>query len=132
MDERIKQKIDERIDGLIDDLSAYSIDSKEKKAIVEELETLHKLRIEELKMHMAEREIDLKTSEMERDQVLKSVQASNQRLDNIANSAVKLTEVLLNIIAYDIWNRRGLRFEMTGTVGSLWTRNLMSKMLPKK
>lgn len=132
MDYQIKNKIDKRIDCLIDDLDAYPIESKERSAIMDELTALHKLRVEELKMHAAERELDLKEVEMERDQVLKSAQVNNQKIDNMANGAVKLAEVLLNIIAYDIWNRRGLKFEMTGTVGSLWTRNLMSKMLPKK
>lgn len=132
MDYQIKNKIDKRIDCLIDDLDAYSVESKERSAIMDELAALHKLRVEELKMLAAERELDLKEVEMERDQVLKSAQVANQRFDNVADGAVKLAEVLLNIIAYDIWNRRGLKFEMTGTVGSLWTRNLMSKMLPKK
>lgn len=132
MDYQIKNKIDKKIDCLIDDLDTYSVESKERSAIMDELTALHKLRVEELKMHAAERELDLKEIEMERDQVLKSAQVANQRLDNIVDGGVKLAEVLLNIIAYDIWNRRGLNFEMTGTVGSLWTRNLMSKMLPKK
>lgn len=56
----------------------------------------------------------------------------DERFNVIVNAAISVGTTLLGIVTYDIWMRRGLRFEEHGTIVNPWTKNLMSKMTPKK
>ena len=56
----------------------------------------------------------------------------DQNLDRWIGLGVQVGLAVGGWLVYDIWNRRGLKFEETGTITSPWTRNLVSRMLPKK
>lgn len=82
----------------------------------------------ELREKQLENEANNKLQELD----LKKTQAKEQRIDRIFNYGVQVGLTVMGLVAYDVWNRRGLRFEETGTITSKITQNLMSKMLPKK
>ncbi len=54
------------------------------------------------------------------------------RKDRIVNTLTQIGVAVGGWLVYDIWHRRGLKFEETGMVNSQWTKNLMSKMFPRR
>lgn len=142
MDE-IKDLLGEEIIKEIKDLSSLEPGSEAKSKAIDDVAKLYKLKIEETK---AETERNYKNNqyELERDKLdldeqvatidceIKNAQQKAADVDRWVNIGVQIGITLGGWIVYDIWHRRGLKFEETGTVGSQWTRNLMTKMLPKK
>lgn len=57
---------------------------------------------------------------------------SERRKDRLFSMLTQVGIAVGGWICYDVWHRRGLKFEETGIVTSHWTRNLMSRMIPKK
>lgn len=137
----IKQMLDEQIKTEIEGLASLQTGSEEKSKATHVVTELYKLRLDEMKIK-AEREEHLDRNELERDKhflesqsrdderVLKEVQYKSQNLDRWINVGLITGQLLITIIAYDIWNRRGLKFEEEGTIRSPHTRNLLSKMIP--
>lgn len=125
MKDKIQGLLDEVIVEEIRNLSDLEAGSKEKSAAVEDLTNLYKLKIEEAKIEQAKIE---KSEEKD----MKQAQLKSQALDRWINIGVQVGLAIGGWVAYDIWNRRGLRFEETGTITSPMTRNLISRMLPKK
>ena len=125
MKENAQNLLDEVIVDEIKNLSVMETGSQQKSKAVEDLTQLYKLKIEEAKIKQAERD---RLEEKE----FRETQAKSQFLDRCINVGLQIGLAVGGWIAYDIWNRRGLRFEETGTITSQWTRNLLSKMVPKK
>lgn len=58
--------------------------------------------------------------------------AGESRKDRIVNAFTQVGIAVGSWLMYDIWHRRGLKFEEVGMVNSQWTKNLMSKMFPRR
>lgn len=125
MEDKIRESLDEVIGKEIENLSTFETGSKEKSTAIADLTQLYRLRIEEAKIEQAKNE---KYDELD----IKHAQLNAQSLDRLINVGLQIGLTIGGWIAYDIWNRRGLKFEETGTITSPWTRNLLSRMLPKK
>mgnify|MGYP003288329965 CR=1 FL=1 len=126
------------LSGVIEDglknLDKLEDGSKEKSAAIDGLSKLYQLKIEEERSQAAHIE-NMKRLEQEHNQSIiensqKSEQLKEQSIDRWINFGLQVGIAVGGWIAYDRWNRRGLKFEETGTVTSPLTRNLMSKMLP--
>lgn len=134
--EEIKDLLSEEIETEIEKLSSFADGSEEKNRAIKDLSVLHSLRINEIKVE-TERETeknryDLDLLSRADDISNKEAQRKSDRVNLIVNIGVQVGLAIGGWIVYDIWNRRGLKFEETGTVTSPWTRNLISKMTPKK
>ena len=57
--------------------------------------------------------------------------AKSQIVDPILRTGGQVLIGIAGLIAYNAWYRRGLKFEIEGTVTSSMTRQLLSKMAPK-
>lgn len=125
MEDRNQKLLDEVIEKEIRNLSVLLSGSQEKSKAINDLTELYKLRIEEIKLKQAE-------AENAEDRTLKQKQLVSQAWDRWVNVGVQIGLSTMGLIAYDIWYRRGLRFEETGTIGAPMTRNLISRMLPRK
>lgn len=125
MEDRNQKLLDEVIGKEIQNLSDLPIGSQEKSKAVDNLTELYKLKIEEAKIKQAKAE---KSEEME----IRQKQLKSQALDRWINVGVQVGLAIGSLIAYDVWFKRGLRFEETGTITSPMTRNLLSRMLPRK
>lgn len=105
----------------IDDLAVlYKLKIEEEKAIFETDDNSKKWYLEKERIKNEERDLELREKQLK-----------EQKTDRLANLGVQIGLSLLSIVAYDIWNRRGLKFEEHGTITSPMTRNLLLKMLPK-
>lgn len=108
----------------------------EKNTAIDNVVKLYKLKIEEDRLEAEfndkfderEREYEDKLNERE----LKANQAKVQNIQNWVMGIGQLLMTVLGFVAYDIWNKRGLKFEETGTIAAQTNRNLFSKLTPKK
>lgn len=125
MDKTIQIMIDDVIKEEIGNLSTLDAGSKEKTAAVEDLKKLCEIRMEEAKIEQAKCE---KQDELD----AKWAQIDQSKLDRWINVGLQIGLTAASLIAYDVWFKRGLRFEETGTIRTPMTRNLLSRMLPGK
>lgn len=132
MKDGIQKTLNEVIDIKLRNLVSLSFNSEERSNAIRELTELYKLRIEESKIDQVAIEIANKEVENDREWAIKREQLKNQTLDRYFSIGIQIGLAVGGWIVYDIWNRRGLKFEETGTITSPWTRNLISRMLPKK
>ena len=91
----------------------------------------------EVKLHQADESLKRDQMAMERefheaDDKSKHEQLSDQGIERYFRYGAMALELVLPIVAYGMWYRKGLKFEETGTVTSPMTKNLIAKMLPKK
>lgn len=134
MDE-IRNLLDKQIKTEIENLDYLEMGSKEKQNAIDGIAKLYELRLSENKAetdqieNQARMELDTKKVENEIDS--DKVKRKGANLDRWISLGLQIAIPLGTFIAYDIWHRRGLKFEETGTITSPWTRNLMSKMTPK-
>lgn len=117
MDAKIQRLLDETIEKEIQTISAMK-EGEEKSDAITNLTQLHKMRVEEIKA--------------EQGKYVQETQAKTQNLDRWINIGVQVGLAVSSLIAYNAWYNRGLRFEETGSITSPMTRNLLSRMLPKK
>lgn len=135
MDE-IRDLLGEEIKDEIQNLSSLNVGSEAKSKAIEDVAKLYRLRIEEIKAETektdAQKRVELE--QLKRDDAIKSeeLQRENQKIDRLVNVGLQAGLMIGGWIVYDIWQRRGLKFEENGVVASPWTRNLMSKMFPRK
>lgn len=123
--EEIKRMLDEEIKTEIQELSKYETGSKEKSAAIEDLATLYRLKIEE-----NEKEDSMIIQEFECK--LKEDQKSEQIKDRYFRLGIAAAELVLPLVFYAFWMRRGFKFEETGTYTSTTFRGLFNRFRPTK
>lgn len=140
--DQIKQLLDEEIKTEIENLSSLPDGSQEKTLAIDDLTKIYKLRIEEIKAE-TDRTDKKQSNDLERDKFTYSTLVQDdenayrercrrdQNLDRWLNFGLQIGLTVIGFIAYDVWNRRGFRFEENGTITSPQNRNLLSKMIPR-
>ena len=126
MDE-IKAKIDEVIKQEIDGLASLTGDDRRK--AIDNLVKLHDLRIDEVKVQTEAIEGSLQ-KEMEAE--LKRDQLNEAAKDRYCRVGVEVAGIVLPLVFYGIWMRRGFKFEESGTFTSTTFRNLFGRFRPTK
>lgn len=129
MDEEIRKLLEEEIKTEIRDLSTLEPGSKEKSTAIEDLAKLYKLRIEETKNEL---DFDEKYYDRENDKQLKKDQLEEQVKDRYFRFGVEAAGIILPLIFYAIWMKRGFKFEETGTYTSTTFRGLFNRFKPTK
>lgn len=140
MEENIKILLEEEIRAEISDLSNLESGSKEKTVAIEDLVKLYRLKIEETKNELdfdekRERRImetDIEIKNRERDEQLKKEQLADQVKERYFRIGIATAEIVLPLIFYASWMRRGFKFEETGTYTSTTFRGLFNRFKPTK
>ena len=130
MNIKIRRELDKEILKEIQDLSVLQTGSKEKDMAIENLATLYKLNIEEVKIKyeaLDRRNAD-KTSEHDLD--LKQQQIDESIKDRYFKIGIEVAGLIVPIIFYGIWMKKGLKFEETGTFTSTTFRGLFNRFKP--
>lgn len=135
MDE-IKDLLGDEIKKEINNLSSLDDATEKKSKAIDDIAKLYRLKLEETKIE-AELEDNRNRHELEKmakddERTSREEQRKKINLDRVVDVGLQVLTVVGGWIAYDVWHRRGLKFEETGSVTSPFTRNLMTKMLPKK
>lgn len=154
MSENIKELLNEEIAAEIQAISSLDSGSEEKSKAIEDLAKLYRLRIEETKSELdAEdkrsrrtleseanvRENEIKKSQLDeqikadvQDEQYKRSQLDEQVKDRYFKLGIAAAELLIPIIFYGIWMRKGFKFEETGTYTSTTFRGLFNRFRPTK
>jgi len=119
----IKSLLDGVIETTLQDLEGLSPDAQS--AAIENLATLHKLRIEEIK---AEAEAEDKRENVQ----VKKRQLNEQVIDRYVNLGIAVAELVLPLIFYGVWMGKGFKFEESGTYTSATFKNLFNRFKPTK
>lgn len=129
MGEEIKGLLEKEIKSEIENLNTLKAGSPEHSTAVESLTKLYKLKIEEDKSSMdyyekkesRNTELDIKRNQM--DEAVK---------DRYFRLGIAAAELVLPLMFYGIWMKRGFTFEKEGTFTSQTFRGLFSRFKPTK
>lgn len=129
MGEEIKSLLAKEIESEIENLDSLTPGSQEHSAAVESLAKLYKLKIEEDKTSMEYLE---KTDMHESDKGFKVAQLEESIKDRYFRLGIAAAELILPLMFYGIWMKRGFAFEKDGTFTSQTFRGLFSRFRPTK
>jgi len=129
MNEEIRKLLEEEIKAEIRDLSTLEPGSKEKSTAIEDLAKLYKLRIEETKN---EWDFTEKYESRDSDIQFKKDQLKEQVKDRYFRFGVEVAGIILPLIFYAVWMKRGFKFEETGTYTSTTFRSLFNRFKPTR
>lgn len=132
----IKDLLNEEIAMEIQNLSEFKAGSDEKSSAIDDLAKLYKLRIEENKSEWdADEKHDRRAMEGEantKDDELKQRQLEEQVKERYFRVGVAAAELMVPLIFYGIWMRKGFKFEETGTYTSKTFTGLINRFRPTK
>lgn len=117
MDES-KKMLEEEIKAEIQRLSSLTPGSKERTAAIDELSKLYHLKIDEVKSL--------------EDTKVKNNQMSEQVKDRYFKLGIAAAELIIPLVFYGAWMKRGFKFEETGTFTSTTFRGLFNRFKPTK
>lgn len=143
MDEELKGLLGKAIRTELEGLSNLKSGSQEKSTAIDNVVRLYKLKIEETKndLEYAEKE---ERRLMEKDQLREEVashqqeetfkqnQLSEQVKDRYFRIGIAAAELIIPLIFYGAWMRKGFKFEETGTYTSGTFRNFFGRLKPTK
>lgn len=126
-----KKLLSEKIKEGFESLSSMQNGSEEKSKAVDDVTKLYKLKIEEEKTEAEVQKLKIEEAKLEAEREEKKTQQKEVFYNTLINAGVQIGLAIGGWFAYDVWHKRGLKFEETGTITSPETRNLISRMLPK-
>ena len=135
-DRNIEELWGEEIAAKIEAISELEPGSKEKSTAIDDLTKLYKLRIEENKSvwdadekynrRVMEENANTQDDEIKRQQINETVK------DRYFRVAIAGAELLIPLMFYGIWMRKGFKFEETGTYTSTTFKGLINRFRPTK
>lgn len=154
MSKNIKEMLRNEIVSGFESLNDLDIGSKERSSAVEDLAKLYRLTIEESKVDQEVKlkkaankdlvvqqseELELKKKQFELDKEIKNQNCENFKLelyekkrDQFTKIGISIAELILPLMFYAVWMKRGLEFEKTGTYTSTTFRGLFSHFRPTR
>lgn len=143
MDEQIRQALADEILSQLNNLSTLNPGSKEQQTAVENVTKLYRLGLEDVKAdtdydeRVRRREMDEQHDQNEldkqaREEQFKKDQLAEQIKDRYFKLGIGVAEIVLPLIFYATWMKRGFKFEETGTYTSTTFRGLFNRFRPTK
>lgn len=143
----IKTLLDDVIETEISNLKTLPVKDERRGDVIRDLVSLHKLRIEEIKAQadveekserremdsrQREEELAAKDADRTREEENQARQLREQKIDRYVRTGVAAAELILPLVFYGIWMKRGFKFEESGVYSSTTFRNLFSRFKPAK
>lgn len=143
MDEQIRQALANEILSQLNSLSTLDPGSKEQQTAVENVTKLYRLGLEDVKADtdydekLYRRDVDAQHEQEEldrqaREEQFKKDQLAEQIKDRYFKLGIGVAEIVLPLIFYATWMKRGFKFEETGTYTSTTFRGLFNRFRPTK
>lgn len=129
MCDEIKVMLAEEIKSEIGNLSTLKIGTDEHTRAIDNLTKLYKLKIEETKN---EKELLETVNAREIEQQLKREQLSDQVKERYFRMGIDVAGLILPLMFYASWMKKGFKFEETGTFTSTTFRGLFNRFRPSK
>ena len=135
-EKKIEGMLDDEIVSVLATLDRMDLGSEEYESGIDSLAKLHKLRMEEIKTR-TEFEEKAKRREMEDknqkdDLKLRESQAKEENLNRYLKLGVEAAGIVLPLIFYASWMRKGFKFEEEGIFTSTTFRSLFNCFKPTK
>ncbi len=150
----IKSLLDEVIEAEIAYVGSLSPEDEKKSKAIQHLADLHKLRIDEIKaktdadekrlrramdskqhraeLTLKERQADDDEAARTNEEQFKQHQLNDQVIDRYVKIGIATAELVLPLVFYGVWMKRGLKFEETGTFTSQTFKNLFNRFKPTR
>lgn len=135
MDES-KEMLEQEIERIFADLQLFDAGSKDYGNAISDLNTLYKLKIEETKntqdsiekaaKRMSDEAVHVREQEIEKEKMAEQVK------DRYVRVGIGVAELVVPLLFYASWMKKGFRFEETGTFTSATFRGLFQKFKPTK
>ena len=129
MGEENRSLLEEEIKAEIKRLGSLESGSQEHTTAVDSLTKLYKLKLEEDKNAVEHME---KIENRESDKDYKYAQMDEAVKDRYIRIGIAAAELIVPMVFYGIWMRRGFEFEKDGTFTSTTFRGLFSRFRPTK
>lgn len=129
MNDEIMELLGEEIKSEIEDLSSLEQGSEEHTKAVESLAKLYKLRIEETKNA---KEAELKEQQIEDDAEIRGSELVEEVKNRYLRLGMEAAGIILPLLFYGSWMKKGFRFEETGTFTSTTFRGLFNRFRPTR
>jgi hypothetical protein len=134
MNENAKNLLNEEIESRIRELAYLKLGSEEYSKAVENIAKLYKLRIEETEVELdyddrnERRIMENSINDLELRQ--KNEQLEKDVKERYVRFGLEAAGIILPLIFYSNWMRKGLKFEETGTFTSATFRGLINRFRP--
>lgn len=143
MDEEIRKALESEILKEFDDLNYLAAGSREQQTAIENITKLYRLGLEEAKTdadwdevcnrrsvedRREQNELDKQT----REEQLKQEQLVEQKKDRYFRFGLEAAGLILPMMFYAAWMKRGFKFEETGTFTSTTFRGLFNRFRPTR
>ena len=145
MKKNIKDLLDEEIIAQIESLKTLDDGSKEKQSAIDDLNTLYRLKIDETRMGLEfentlqsdeliikEKQLDAENDARSCEEQFKAEQLKEQVKDRYFKVGIAAAEIIIPIVFYGVWLKRGFKFEETGIFTSTTFRSLFNRFKPTK
>lgn len=129
MNNQILKMLNEEIQKSLEELE-YLTDAEERERAIKNIAALHELRMQEEKITSDAYEFDEKNERAKEENKLKEKQVSESKKDKYIRLVVCGVEVIVPIIFYASWLKKGFKFEETGTFTSSTFRGLWNRFRP--
>lgn len=143
MDNEIEKLLDEEIKTEIKSLASMTLTSEEKSDAIDDLAKLYKLRNEHLKImadfweaqektKLEEKQLREEAESRKGDERVKEEQLKEDARNRYFRFGVEAAGIILPMIFYAFWMRKGFKFEETGTYTSTTFRGLFNRFKPTR
>ena len=139
MDKSIRELLEEELKADIESLENLSPDTEEYKKIVENIVKLHEILDaeyeHELKEESQRRELLREDEELELKHETENdrqTQCKKDRRIQYVRIGLEASGIVLPLIFYGVWMRKGFEFEEKGIVTSTFFKNLINRIRPTK
>ena len=143
MDEEIRNALVNAILGEFEDLKTLDSGSKEQQMVIDNITKLYKLGLEESKTDadwdemcnhrkLEEKRDENELHRQEREEQYRKEQLAEQVKDRYFKLGVEVAAIILPIMFYAVWMKRGFKFEETGTYTSTTFRGLFNLVKPTR
>ena len=143
MNEEIRQALADEILDQFNNLKNLDSGSKEQQTAVENITKLYRLGLEDVKADtdydekLYRRDVDAQHEQDEldkqtREEEFKRNQLSEQTKDRYFRLGIEVAGIILPLMFYASWMKKGFKFEETGTYPSTTFRGLFNRFRPTK
>ncbi|WP_297183066.1 hypothetical protein [uncultured Phocaeicola sp.] len=143
MNEEIRQALADEILDQFNNLKNLDSGSKEQQTAVENITKLYRLGLEDVKADtdydekLYRRDVDAQHEQDEldkqtREEEFKRNQLSEQTKDRYFRLGIEVAGIILPLMFYASWMKKGFKFEETGTYTSTTFRGLFNRFRPTK
>ena len=143
MNEEIRQALEDEILDQFNNLKNLDSGSKEQQTAVENITKLYRLGLEDVKADtdydekLYRRDVDAQHEQDEldkqtREEEFKRNQLSEQTKDRYFRLGIEVAGIILPLMFYASWMKKGFKFEETGTYTSTTFRGLFNRFRPTK